>query len=223
MGRLIEDSSLRDRQFVFKDREDAGRHLATALEAYRGTKGLVLAIPSGGVPIGVKIARHLTLPFDLLIVRKLQVPFNTEAGFGAMTLDGKVLLNDELIRSLGLVNDVINATINATKEVLVRRDELFRKGRPMPDCRDKTVIITDDGLASGFTMRAAVSWVKSMKPQKIVVAVPTGSERTVSSVQREVEEIVCLNVRTGLRFAVAEAYSNWHDLSNEEVMRIIAE
>ncbi|MBI5632633.1 MAG: phosphoribosyltransferase [Nitrospirae bacterium] len=222
MGRLIEDRGLRDRQFVFKDRDDAGERLASALEAYRGKNAIVLAIPSGGVPVAAKTAQQLVLPFDLLIVRKLQIPFNTEAGFGAMTLGGEVLLNDELVGSLGLGKDVINAAINTTKEILERRNQLFRKGRPMPNCRDMTVIITDDGLASGYTMRTAARWVKSMRPQKIVVAVPTGPERTVKTLQKEVDEVVCLNIRTSMRFAVAEAYRNWYDLSDEEVLMIIA-
>ena len=223
MGTLIEDMRFRDRQFVFEDRDDAGERLASALEAYKSTDALVLAIPSGGVPVGAKIARHLDLPFDLLIVRKLQIPFNTEAGFGAMTLNGEVLLNNELVRSLGLGKDAINATIHATKEILERRNKLFRKGRPMPDCRGMTVIITDDGLASGYTMRAAVQTVRGMSPLKIVVAVPTGSAWTVEAVRREVDELVCLNIRGGQRFAVAEAYRNWYDLSDKEVLRTIAE
>lgn len=220
---MIEDMRFRDRQFVFEDRDDAGERLASALEAYKSTDALVLAIPSGGVPVGAKIARHLDLPFDLLIVRKLQIPFNTEAGFGAMTLNGEVLLNNELVRSLGLGKDAINATIHATKEILERRNKLFRKGRPMPDCRGMTVIITDDGLASGYTMRAAVQTVRGMSPLKIVVAVPTGSAWTVEAVRREVDELVCLNIRGGQRFAVAEAYRNWYDLSDKEVLRTIAE
>lgn len=220
---MIEERRLRDKQSVFEDRADAGERLASALEAYRGTHAIVLAIPSGGVPVGIKIARQLVLPFDLLIVRKLQIPFNTEAGFGAMTLGGEVLLNNELVQSLGLGKDVINATIKVTKEILARRNQLFRMGKSMPDCTGKTVIITDDGLASGYTMRAALRWVNSMKPQKIVAAVPTGSERTVRAVQKEVDELVCLNIRTSLRFAVAEAYHNWYDLSDEDVLRLIAE
>jgi len=222
MGSLIEDRGLRDKQFVFEDRDDAGKRLTSALETYGGTNTIVLAIPSGGVPIGARIAQDLSLPFDLLIVRKLQIPFNTEAGFGAMTLSGEVLLNSELVASLGLARDVINATISATQDILERRNDLFRKGRPTPDCRDMSVIITDDGLASGYTMRAAVRWVKGMRPKRIVVAVPTGSEWTVRALQQEVDELVCLNVRGGQRFAVAEAYRNWHDLSDDEVLRITA-
>lgn len=222
MGTLREDRDLRDKLVVFEDRDDAGAQLAAALAAYRGTNALVLAIPSGGVPIGAKIARELGLSFDLLIVRKLQIPFNPEAGFGAMTPEGEIILNDELVAKLRLDDDVIKAAASATKQVLERRDALFRQKRHMPDCSGRTVIITDDGLASGYTMRAAVRWIGRMAPKQIIVAVPTGSERTVEVVRKEVDEIVCLNIRRGPRFAVAEAYRRWYDIEDDEVLKIIA-
>jgi predicted phosphoribosyltransferase len=221
MGRLIEDPDLRERRFVFEDRQDAGRCLAAFLEHYRGTNALLLAVPSGGVPVAAEAARILSLPLDLLIVRKLQIPFNPEAGFGAMSLGGDILLNDELVESLGLGKEAIAAAVNITKKVLDQRNRLFRGGRPLPACQGKKVIIIDDGLASGYTMRVAVQWVRSMEPERVIVAVPTGSVRTVEVMREEADEIICLNVRGGYRFAVAEAYRHWHDLSDDEVLRII--
>jgi predicted phosphoribosyltransferase len=221
MGRLIEDSDLRDKRFVFEDREDAGRRLEAFLEQYRGTNALLLAVPSGGVPVAAEAARILSLPLDLLIVRKLQIPFNPEAGFGAMSLSGDILLNEELVASLGLGKEDIAAAVNITKKVLDQRNRLFRGGRPLPSCQRKMVIIIDDGLASGYTMRVAAQWVRGMKPEKVIAAVPTGSERTVELMREDVDEIVCLNIRGGYRFAVAEAYRHWHDLSDDEVLRII--
>jgi len=221
MGRLIEDPELREKRFVFEDRQDAGRRLAAFLENCRGTDALLLAVPSGGVPVAAEAARILLLPLDLLIVRKLQIPLNPEAGFGAMSLGGDILLNKELVASLGLGKDDIAATVSATRKVLDQRNRLFRKGRPLPFCEGKNVIIIDDGLASGYTMRVAAQWARGMKPKRVIVAVPTGSERTVEVMRAEVDEIVCLNVRSGYRFAVAEAYRHWHDLSDDEVLRII--
>ena len=221
MGRLIEDPDLRDKRFVFEDRRDAGRRLAAILEPYRGTNDFLLAVPSGGVPVAAEAARILSLPLDLLIVRKLQIPFNPEAGFGAMSLSGNILLNDELVESLGLGKEAIAAAVNNTKKVLDQRNRLFRGGRPLPSCQDKKVIITDDGLASGSTMRVAARWIRGMKPERIIVAVPTGSERTVEIMRGEADEIVCLNIRSGYRFAVAEAYRHWHDVSDDEVLQII--
>ena len=222
MGRLIEDPDLRDKRFVFEDRQDAGKRLAEFLESHRGSNTILLAVPSGGVPVAAEAARLLSLPVDLLIVRKLQIPYNPEAGFGAMTLSGEILLNEELVRSLGLGEDAITATVKLTREVLDRRNILFRKGMPLPSCGGRRVIIIDDGLASGYTMRVAARWVKSMGPKEVIVAVPTGSERTVTILGKEVDEVVCLNVRSGYRFAVAEAYRQWYDLSDEEVLRIMA-
>lgn len=221
MGRLIEDPDLRDKRFVFEDRQDAGRRLASILEPYCGANVLLFAVPSGGVPIAAEIARARALPLDLLIVRKLQIPLNPEAGFGAMSLNGDILLNDELVASLGLEKDAITAAITITKRVLDQRGKLFRKERPLPSCQGKKVIITDDGLASGYTMRVAVRWVRGLKPERIIVAVPTGSERTVEGMREEADEIVCLNIRSGYRFAVAEAYRHWHDLSDDEVLNIV--
>ena len=222
MGRLIEDPDLRDKRFVFEDRQDAGRRLALMLEPYRGTDALLVAVPSGGVPVAAEAAEILSVPLDLLIVRKLQIPFNPEAGFGAMSVSGDILLNDELVASLGLGKEAIAAAVKATQEVLDQRNSRFRGGRPLPVCRGKNVIIMDDGLASGYTMRIAARWVRGMKPGRVIVAVPTGSERTVEAMRGEVDEIVCLNIRSGYRFAVAEAYRHWHDLSDDEVLRIIA-
>jgi predicted phosphoribosyltransferase len=222
MGKRIEDPDLRDKRFVFEDRQDAGRQLAAFLEHYQGTDALLLAIPSGGVPVAAEAARLLLLPLDLLIVRKLQIPFNPEAGFGAMALNGEVLLNDELVATVGLGESDISAAVNTTRKILEQRNRLFRGSRQMPDCRGKNVIITDDGLASGFTMRVAVRWVRGMGTGKVIVAVPTGSVRTVEVMREEADEIICLNVRSGYRFAVAEAYRRWHDLSDAEVLRTLA-
>ena len=222
MGELSEDPDLRDKRFIFEDRRDAGRRLAVFLEHYRGTDALLLAVPSGGIPVAAEAARILILPLDLLIVRKLQIPFNPEAGFGAMSLSGDILLNDELVESLGLGKEAIAAAVNNTKKVLDQRNRLFRGGRPLPSCQGKKAVIIDDGLASGYTMRVAAQWVRGMKPERVIAAVPTGSARTVEVMREEVDEIVCLNVRSGYRFAVAEAYRHWHDLSDDEVLRIIA-
>lgn len=221
MGRLIEDPDLRDKRFVFEERQDAGRCLAAFLEHYRGTNALLLAVPSGGVPVAAEAARILSLPLDLLIVRKLQIPFNPEAGFGAMSLSGDILLNDELVESLGLGKEEIAAAVSTTKKILDQRNRLFRGGRPLPSCQGKKVIIIDDGLASGYTMRVAAQWVRGMEPERVIAAAPTGSERTVEVMREEVDEIVCLNIRSGYRFAVAEAYRHWHDLGDDEVLRII--
>ncbi len=221
MGRLIEEIALRNKHRIFKDRLEAGELLGEKLMKYSDTPSVVLAIPSGGVPVGLAIARKADLPFDVIIVRKLQIPYEREAGFGALGPDGEVVLNEPLLEHIGLTKEEIDNEIERTAAVIGKRTELFRGGRPSPRLEDKNVIIVDDGLASGYTMRAAVQHVKKEKPKKIVIAVPTASDRTARSLVKEVDELLCLNIRTGLSFAVADAYSHWYDLEESEVLSLL--
>jgi predicted phosphoribosyltransferase len=215
---VVEDSSLRNRSGVFEDREDAGAHLADALKMFRGRDAIVLAIPSGGVPVGLEVAQGLDLPFDLLIVRKVNIPGNTEAGFGAVSIEGDVVLNEPLVKMLRLGKDEIEELAADVRKELSVRNQAFRQSRPLPDLKGKIVILVDDGLASGHTMIAAVRMVRRHSPARIVVAVPTASMDTISRLSEEVDEVVCPNIRTGPYFAVAEAYRNWYDLSRDEVV-----
>lgn len=221
MSRLIEDRSLRDKVHGFRDRKEAGILLAKALSGYRGANGIVLGVPSGGVPVAAEVAEALGLPLDLVIVRKVQIPYNPEAGFGAVGPDSEVSLNADLVSRLGLTEKEVERQIQKTKEIINSRNELFRGGLPFPSLRDGVVIIVDDGLASGYTMLSAVDFIKSHGPEKVVVAVPTAPKRTVDLILPHVDELVCLNVRSGLVFAVADAYENWYDLEDEEVISIL--
>ncbi len=221
MGELIEDRSLRDKLFVFKNRKEAGKLLSKNLSGYKNTGSIVLAIPSGGVSVGVEIARALMLSLDVVIVRKIQLPFNTEAGFGAVEPDGKAIFNEELLRRLELPEEEVERQIHKTKDNIKLRNERFRKGQNFPSIKKRPVIIVDDGLATGYTMLAAIDFVKRQEPQKVVVAVPTGSKETVDTILTHVDELLCLNVRSGYTFAVAEAYENWYDLEDEEVISIL--
>ena len=221
MGKLIEDVSLRDKILVFKDRDEAGRLLAERLVKYKDSNGIIFGIPSGGVPIAREISIALNLPVDLIIARKIQIPYNPEAGFGAMGPDEETVFNKRLLNQIGLTEDEVSVQTKKTMSVVKKRNDLFRGDKPYPSLKDKTIIITDDGLASGYTMLAAVRFVKKTKPEKVVVAVPTGSKNTVDFILHEVDELVCLNVRGGYSFAVAEAYRNWYDMTDEEVISII--
>jgi predicted phosphoribosyltransferase len=223
MSKIIEDTNLRNKAFIFENREDAGRRLSVFLSDYKDSNSLVLAIPAGGVSVGKEIRDTLSLPLDLLVVRKIQIPWNPEAGFGAVNLDGYVIFNDELLSHLELPEKVINSQIEKAKETLKKRNELFRKERVFPSLKDKTAILVDDGLASGYTMIAAIEFVKKRNPAKIVIAVPTGSHRTVRRVSSSADILYCLNIRESFPYAVAEAYRNWYDVSDEEVLRIIQE
>lgn len=224
MGRLSEEPSLRNRLRVFKDRAHAGRLLAARLMAQREGEVYLFAIPAGGVPVAAEIARGLAVPLDLVIVRKIQLPWTTEAGFGALGPAGAAIFNEDLLRQLPLplTQEEIAAQTDKAAAVSRRREERLRGGRPYPELAGDLVIVVDDGLASGYTMRAAVQFLKGRGAGKVLVAVPTASERTVRGLLPEVDELLCLNVRGGWSFAVADAYENWYDLDDEEVLEILA-
>jgi predicted phosphoribosyltransferase len=221
MSRLVEEISLRDRTYVFRDRNEAGRLLAEKLGLYENSDGIVFGIPSGGVPVASEISNALHVPMDLIIVRKIQIPQNPEAGFGALNPDGEMILNERLLNQLGLSGEVIRNQVNESLDVIRQRNRLFRGERPFPGLEGKPVIVVDDGLASGYTMLAAVRFLKKKAPQKVIVAVPTGSRRTIDFLLPETDELICLNVRSGYPFAVADAYRNWYDLSDKEVLTIL--
>jgi putative phosphoribosyl transferase len=145
----------------------------------------------------------------------------TEAGFGAFTWDGTTVLNENLVEQLDLTEEEIKEAILKTKKNILERQRKFREDRPMPNLKDKIVLLVDDGLASGFTILAAAKALRKSAPKKIVVAVPTASLGAIKLHSSELDEIVCFNIRTQSRFAVAEAYENWYDLSDEEVISIL--
>jgi putative phosphoribosyl transferase len=223
MNRFVEDRALRDRKHVFEDRRDAGKLLARTLTEYKGADALILAIPSGGLPVAAEMARALAIRPDIIIVRKIQIPFNPEAGFGAMGPDGQVIVNEELLSQLNLTEEEVEAQVKKTAEVIRKRDHLFREGKPFPSCKGRSIIVVDDGLASGYTMLAALRYVKKEMPSRLIAAVPTGPERTIKKILPETDEVICLNVRSGFPFAVAHAYRNWYDLTDEDVLTILKE
>jgi putative phosphoribosyl transferase len=221
MGNLIEDPELRDRIHVFSDRANAGQQLASLLPGYQGQDVRLFAIPAGGVPVAAEIARRLNIPLDLVIVRKIQLPWTTEAGFGALGPGGEAIFNEELLRRMPLTTEEIEAQVQKTAVVMRQRESRLRGGQPYPRLHGVPALIVDDGLASGFTMQAAVKFLRAQGAGQIVVAVPTGSERTVRELLPLVDELFCLNIRGGWSFAVADAYKNWYDLTEEEVLDIL--
>jgi len=219
---VVDEPALRDRTFVFRDRLHAGEMLAEKLREVLGEKrGLVLAIPAGGVPVGSVVANRLGFTLDVAVVRKVQVPWNTEAGYGAVSWDGTVLLNELFVAQLGLDDRTVQLGISKTRRVVEERFRRFRGDRPIFKTGGETVVIVDDGLASGFTMLVAVTSVRKLNPSRVVVGVPTAPVSAVDLVAPEVDLLVCLNVRGGPVFAVADAYKRWYDLSDEEVESIL--
>ncbi len=221
MAEIIEEKKLRNKNYVFRDRAHAGELLARKLRPYVDPASMVFAIPSGGVPVGKVIAKELGFPLDLIIVRKIPIPCNTEAGFGSVSWDGEIMLNERLVKQLQLSSEEINRAIEDVKHELGRRMERFRGKRPFPELKGMNVIIVDDGLASGYTMLAAISSIKKRSPAGIMVAIPTASKNALELVKPYVDEIFCLNFRETTVFAVADAYQEWHDLTELEVMELL--
>ena len=220
---LLEDPALRNHEAVFHDRNDAGRRLAAFMRQHSPvTNPLVCAIPAGGVPIGLELAKGFQARMFLGVVRKLKIPWNPEAGFGSMTWNGKVYLNKELVRTLNLTEEDIQQAVLETQKNIRERIEQFTGGLSIPPIHGMTVIITDDGLASGYTMKAAVEALNSENPEKIIVAVPTGSAKSVAMISGMVARMICLNLRDYYPFAVADAYQNWYDLDDDEVIRSLS-
>jgi len=211
----------RDRVHVFADRAEAGRVLASMLEDYRGTDAIVLAIPAGGVPVAVEIARALGLPLDVAVVSKITLPWNTEAGYGAVAWEGTVGINDEMRFGFLLADHVVEEGTAHARTKVQRRLAAFRGDRPFPDLSARTVILVDDGLASGFTMRVALEALRKAGARSIVLAIPTAPEHTVQDLKALVEELYCPNVRGGRSFAVAEAYRRWHDVDEIEAKELL--
>ena len=221
MGKLIEDPALRNQVYVFKGREEAGKFLARKLADHTSADTLILAIPAGGVPVASEMARELKLPMDLMIVRKIQIPGDTEAGFGAIGPDGEIIFNEPLLKKLRLSSEEVQKQAETAREVVAARNQLYRNGRPFPEVKDKPILLVDDGLASGFSMMEAVKFLRKREARKITVAVPTAPQDSVNGILPLADEVFCLNVRTQLPFAVANAYENWYDLTDENVLSLL--
>ena len=218
---VVDIPELRDEVYAFVDRADAGSTLAIMLKTYENTDAVVLAVPAGGVPVGAVIAQDLSLTLDVLVVSKITLPWNTEAGYGAVAFDGTVRLNERLLPGLGLREDEIHYGIEETKNKVTRRFANLRGGKPLPDLSKRPVIVVDDGLASGFTLVVGVEALRKAGASQIMVAVPTGHRNSVQMMADRVEAVYCGNIRHGWSFAVADAYRSWSDVTDEEVMNVL--
>jgi putative phosphoribosyl transferase len=220
--KIFDLPKLRNRLRVFHDRASAGKVLADMLEEFRDSNVMVMGIPAGGMAVAVEIARELHLPLDIAVVSKITLPWNTEAGYGAVAFDGTVILNEELLSRLNLSDQEIQTGIKDTEQKVSRRVALFRGDRPSPDFK-RPVILVDDGLASGFTLRVAIKALRRNGATNLILAVPTAHSESVQAILEEVDAIYCPNLRSGLSFAVAYAYERWSDLGEQEVIRILQE
>lgn len=206
---------------IFADRVQAGQLLAEKLKKYQNhPAAIVLALPRGGVPVAYEISKALQLPLDLMLVRKLGSPGNEELAMGAIAMGDVVVFNEEIVHSFYITEKYIQKKIVEQKIELQRRNELYREGRPFPDLKDMVVILVDDGLATGATMRSAVQAVKKMQPAKVVVAIPVSAHDTFLKFQHEVDEIICLEAPQ-LLYSIGQWYHNFSQTTDEEVCDLL--
>ena len=206
----------------FRDRREAGQVLADRLTAYAGRPDvLVLALPRGGVPVAYEVARALGAPLDVFLVRKLGVPGQEELAMGAVATGGVRVLNEQVVGALGIPPSVIEAVAAWQQQELVRRERLYRGDRPPPDVRGRTVILVDDGLATGSTMRAALAALRRQQPARLVVAVPTAAPETCDELRAEADDVVCATTPEPFD-SVGLWYEDFSQTSDEEVRELLA-
>ncbi|HIK16279.1 MAG TPA: phosphoribosyltransferase [Leptolyngbyaceae cyanobacterium M33_DOE_097] len=206
----------------FQNRIEAGQLLAAHLKAYANRSDvLVLGLPRGGVPVAYEVAKALNAPLDVCLVRKLGVPGHKELAMGAIAAGGVRVLNYEVVGWLGISGKMIDEVAAKELRELQRRDHVYRGTRAQPEIRDRTVILVDDGLATGSTMRAAISVIKPQRPGRLVVAVPVAAPEVCEQLRMEVDELVCLHTPEAF-YAIGIWYENFSQTTDEEVCRLLA-
>ncbi|NIP71847.1 MAG: phosphoribosyltransferase [Gammaproteobacteria bacterium] len=205
----------------YPNRAEAGRQLAAALKDYRGREDvIVLALPRGGVPVAYEVAEALGAPMDLVVVRKLGTPGQEELAMGAIATGGARVMNTDVVAALRISEEVIERVVERERRELERRERAYRGERPRPELRDRYIVLIDDGLATGATMRAAVTALRQLGPARIVVAVPVAPPDTVERLRSEADEVVCLATPQPF-FGVGQWYADFTQVTDDEVRRLL--
>jgi predicted phosphoribosyltransferase len=206
----------------FRDRRDAGRQLADRLASQVGREALVLGLPRGGVPVAYEIARTLDLPLDVFVVRKLGVPGREELAAGALASGGVRVLNEDVVSALDIPPEVLDAVEAREAAELERRERVYRGNRPGPSLRDREVILVDDGMATGASMRAAVRAVRAASPARVVVAVPVAAPEAVEALRMDADDVTVVSMPAWLD-GVGQWYDDFAQTSDEEVRGLLSE
>ena len=203
----------------FADREDAGKRLASALTRFKSKDTLVLAIPRGGVVVGFEISKALGVPLDIIVPRKIGAPENPELAIGAVTEDGTTILNERLVNDLGVSEDFIKEESERQRVEIERRLESYRGDAPYPSLKNRVVIIVDDGIATGYTMKAALASVRKKGAKAVVIAIPVGPPSTIKELEKVTDHVICLYTPEEF-YAIAEFYEDFSQTNDEEVKRL---
>ncbi|MFQ5997422.1 MAG: phosphoribosyltransferase [Dehalococcoidales bacterium] len=211
-------------QPIFENRYDAGRQLAARLTEYKNQSAVVLAIPNGGVLVALNVALSLDADdYNLIVSRKIPLPLSPEGGFGAVTDDGTIILNEEAVKRFGLSPQQINYGVSQVRAEIRQRSLLYHRDRPPSIVKGKTVIMVDDGLASGYTMMAAVESIRYRQPREIIVAVPVASAVALKKVEKIADKVIACVAGFGPEFYVSDFYRYWHEPSDKEVVQCFKE
>lgn len=207
--------------YLFRDRTEAGQKLAEQLSDYHQIKNsIVLGLPRGGVPVAHEIAKKLKLPLDVFLVRKLGTPGQEELAMGAIALGGIQVFNQEIVDYLHIPQDLIDQEIKKETDELNRRNKLYRSNKPLPNLKDRVVILVDDGIATGATMSAAITAIRESKPKQLIVAVPVAAYDTVQKLKKAVTKVICLETPEPF-FAIGNWYQDFSQTTSEEVISIL--
>lgn len=205
---------------IFRDRVEAGQTLARHLEKYRGEPGLILALPRGGVVVGAEVASELHFPLDVIIVRKIGAPGNPEFGIGAVAETGDYEISEEVVRELWIPRTYIDRAIQAELEEVRRRIRLYRDGQPLPPVEGRAVLLVDDGVATGHTIRVAAIAVRRLNPKLVVIAVPVAPPEAIPRLQEVADDVVCLATPEPF-LAVGRFYDRFEQVSDAQVVEIL--
>jgi predicted phosphoribosyltransferase len=206
---------------LFENRFDAGRKLAEKLKDYAGKNVIVLGIPNGGVAVALGVALALDAELDLVISRKIPLPLSPEGGFGSVTDDGTTIINEDIVKQAGLTPQQINYQVSKVRANIRSRSLLYHRDRRPLTLSRRTIILVDDGLASGYTMRAAIASLRQRQPEKIIVAVPVAPERIVNEIRAVADSVVTCAVGQEKDFYLSDYYRYWHDTTESEVLDIL--
>ncbi len=208
---------------IFRNRSEAGKLLAQSLSAYaNSSEVLVLGLPRGGVPVAFEVAKALQVPLDICLVRKLGVPGYKELAMGAIASGHVIFINEDVVQSLGISQEAIEKVIAAERRELKRRERVYRSGQPAPNIKGKTIILIDDGIATGSTIRAALATLRQQQPQKIVLAIPVAPPEACHSLKAEVDELVCLLAPEWF-CAIGLWYEDFAQTTDSQVRQLLAD